>query len=131
MSYRFPAFHPMFNLPDADPDDFPRKCAIASIAGAFALTHVRRRTDSPTFARASATASAHKAALRAAEGIAATGLRVLVDSDFRSQIRQEWESEMHRVEAHKVEDQLDQALPKSKEPVKGRIGTCACGSGEK
>ncbi|ORY54994.1 Aminoacylase 1-like protein 2 [Leucosporidium creatinivorum] len=103
VSYHVPALHPMFLLPSASPEDFPH---------------------SSSFADAASTPSAHQAALRAAEGIAVAGLRVVVDESFRNQIRKEWEADMAASGAEEAIKQIREALPATGEPVKG--GFCSC-----
>lgn len=93
----------MFFLPDAHPDEFPH---------------------SSTFASATSTPSAHKAALQAAEGIAVVGLRVLVDESFRKATGKEWKADMAASGADEAIMQLRELLPVSKEPVKGSFCSC-------
>jgi predicted kinase len=93
----------MFGLPEAHAEDFPH---------------------SSSFAEAASTLSAHQAALRAAEGIAVAGVKVVVDEVFRKEIRKQWEADMAASGADEAIKQIQEALPATGEPVKG--GLCSC-----
>ena len=84
--------------------------------------------DSDSFKDAAITPSAHEAALKAAESIAAVGLKVLVDAGFRKSVREQWQARMNEVDGQGVMKMIDEVLPKTEGPVKGLF--CSCGHGQ-
>lgn len=66
--------------------------------------------------------------MKAAEGIAAVGLKFVVDKAFRDCVREQWLDRMDEIDGHLVMSKINDVLPASEGPVKGTF--CACGERE-
>ncbi|GAA5962369.1 hypothetical protein JCM8115_001467 [Rhodotorula mucilaginosa] len=96
VSYACPALHPMFNLPEAGPDDHPH---------------------SASYAKTATLASSHEATMRASTALALTALQVLTSDKYRNDLHEAWQKDMKAIDAEHAMDRLKSTLPEKGVPI--------------
>lgn len=107
VTYRLPALHPGFDLPEAAPGDFPH---------------------SDTFAKWTSLRSSTDAAVRSAASLAAVGMRALVDDSWRSKVRSSWEKQIADVDGPAMLKNLESLMEAYPAGAMAKPGMC-CGGG--